>query len=162
MGWIQSGTHPEVDLGAGTLAPLWQEGVVKIAVIGAGISGLVCARRLVEAGHGVVVFEKSRNLGGRCATRKFGEHVVDHGVQYFTLRDPQILKEVEVLAGERLQTLCNPILLAGQDGEIYREGEQRFYLADGNHRVGTLLAQGLDVRREIEIKAVEKSGRKWR
>ncbi|MBJ7286116.1 MAG: FAD-dependent oxidoreductase, partial [Akkermansiaceae bacterium] len=46
---------------------------MKIAVIGAGISGLVCARHLVASGQEVTVLEKSRSLGGRCATRKFGE-----------------------------------------------------------------------------------------
>ena len=39
------------------------------AVIGAGMAGIACARTLVQAGHRVTVFEKSRGLGGRMATR---------------------------------------------------------------------------------------------
>jgi predicted NAD/FAD-dependent oxidoreductase len=39
----------------------------KVAVIGAGISGLVCARLLVEQGMEVTVIEKSRGVGGRMA-----------------------------------------------------------------------------------------------
>lgn len=34
-------------------------------VIGAGISGLVCAQQLALAGYSVLVVEKSRGLGGR-------------------------------------------------------------------------------------------------
>ena len=34
-----------------------------IAVIGAGIAGLVCAQQLSQAGYSVVVVEKSRGLG---------------------------------------------------------------------------------------------------
>lgn len=49
--------------GAGRSAWGWQEESMQIAVIGAGISGLVCARKLAEAGHRVVVLEKSRSLG---------------------------------------------------------------------------------------------------
>ena len=41
-----------------------------IAVIGAGIAGLVCAQQLSQAGYSVVVVEKSRGLGGRLATRR--------------------------------------------------------------------------------------------
>ena len=31
-----------------------------VAVIGAGMAGLTCASRLVEAGHNVAVFDKGR------------------------------------------------------------------------------------------------------
>jgi len=54
---------------------------MRIAVIGAGIAGLVAARDLVDAGHEVVVLEKSRGLGGRMAARRAeGDAVVDHGL----------------------------------------------------------------------------------
>ncbi|MBN1506506.1 MAG: FAD-dependent oxidoreductase [Sedimentisphaerales bacterium] len=36
----------------------------KVAVIGAGPAGLACAARLLEAGHTVAIFDKSRTLGG--------------------------------------------------------------------------------------------------
>ncbi|HIP78813.1 MAG TPA: FAD-binding protein, partial [Kiloniellaceae bacterium] len=47
-----------------------EEGAPRIAVIGAGLAGLLCARRLQDAGLHPVVFEKSRGLGGRLATRR--------------------------------------------------------------------------------------------
>jgi hypothetical protein len=135
---------------------------MKIGIIGAGISGLVCGRALRQAGHAVTVMEKSRSLGGRCATRKFGDHVVDHGLQYFTLRDPQIRKEVETVAGSELRKLTAPILQAEPKGSVYREGEERFYLRSGNNRTGKLLAEGLEVLTETEVAKVEKSWRKWK
>ncbi len=43
-----------------------------VAVIGAGMTGITCARALADAGFDVTVFEKSRGLGGRMATRRVG------------------------------------------------------------------------------------------
>ncbi|MDX2273413.1 MAG: FAD-dependent oxidoreductase [Cyanobacteriota bacterium] len=64
--------------------------MVDVLVIGAGMSGLVCARQLMRAGLDVVVLEKSAGVGGRMATRRItpspGEAavIVDHGAQYLT------------------------------------------------------------------------------
>jgi len=127
-------------------------------MIGAGISGLVCARRLVAQGVQVLILEKSRSLAGRCASRKFGDHVVDSGVQYFTLRNPVVRKEVQSVSGDQLQTISPPVY---ENGKIYREGEERFYLAGGNNRFGKLLAEGLEVRKESEVRGVFPQGKKW-
>ena len=42
----------------------------RIAVVGAGLAGLMCARTLADQGLVVRVFERSRGLGGRCGTRR--------------------------------------------------------------------------------------------
>lgn len=39
-----------------------------IAIIGAGMAGLTCARGLADAGLHPVVFDKGRGIGGRLAT----------------------------------------------------------------------------------------------
>ncbi|MEM6851948.1 MAG: FAD-dependent oxidoreductase [Pseudomonadota bacterium] len=72
--------------------------MTRIAVIGAGLAGLACARRLRKGGADVVVFEKSRGLGGRLATRRRDAYAFDHGAQYLTARDERFgaaLAEVE-------------------------------------------------------------------
>jgi predicted NAD/FAD-dependent oxidoreductase len=66
-----------------------------VAVIGAGIAGAACATSLQRAGWNVSLFDKSRGVGGRMATRRvdwtdtFGtEHSTefDHGAQHFGAR----------------------------------------------------------------------------
>ena len=59
---------------------------MKVAIIGAGMAGLSAANRLREAGAECTVFEKSRGLGGRMATRRIDALQFDHGAQYFTAR----------------------------------------------------------------------------
>lgn len=59
-----------------------------VAVIGAGISGLIAARTLQDHGLTVTVFDKGRGVGGRMSTRRIeGGGTFDHGAQYFTARD---------------------------------------------------------------------------
>ncbi|XP_058104558.1 flavin-containing monooxygenase FMO GS-OX5-like isoform X2 [Magnolia sinica] len=67
----------------------------KVAVIGAGVSGLVAARELVREGHRVVVFEKSDRIGGtwvydpRVESDPLGldpSREIVHGSLYLSLR----------------------------------------------------------------------------
>ncbi|MBD4341779.1 FAD-dependent oxidoreductase, partial [Xanthomonas citri pv. citri] len=37
---------------------------MKIAVIGAGVTGLAAAARIASQGHEVTIFEKNNNVGG--------------------------------------------------------------------------------------------------
>ena len=57
----------------------------KIAVIGAGLSGLTFASSLSSKAD-ITVFEKSRGIGGRMATRYSARYEFDHGAQYFTAK----------------------------------------------------------------------------
>lgn len=66
-----------------------------LAIIGAGVAGLLAARTLQEAGLAVTVFEKSRGLGGRASTRRTEHGAFDHGAQYFTIRDPRFAALVQ-------------------------------------------------------------------
>lgn len=64
-------------------------------MVGAGMAGLVCARKLHEAGHAVRIFEKARGPGGRMSTRRHEAYAFDHGAQYFTCRAPEFVKQVQ-------------------------------------------------------------------
>lgn len=56
-----------------------------IAIIGAGVAGLACARELAMHGIEPVIFDKGRGLGGRLSTRRAeGGCQFDHGAQYLT------------------------------------------------------------------------------
>ena len=61
----------------------------KFAVIGAGMSGIACARTLLQAGHQVRLFERNETVGGRMASVDTPFGSFDTGTQYFTVRDPR-------------------------------------------------------------------------
>jgi predicted NAD/FAD-dependent oxidoreductase len=76
----------------------------RFAIVGAGISGLACARTLLQAGHEVTVFEKALKVGGRMASRSTPFGSFDHGAQYFTVRDERFRLAIQHTA----QETCRP------------------------------------------------------
>jgi len=75
--------------------------MLDVLVIGAGMTGISCARHLHASGLDVVVLDKGRGIGGRMATRRAdinGQTIrFDHGAQYVTARDAgfqQALNEI--------------------------------------------------------------------
>lgn len=123
-----------------------------VAVIGGGIAGIGAARLLAAGGLRVVVFDKSRGLGGRCATKRWKGHSVDHGAQYFTMRDADFTNVVRMACGADLLEIRSPIV--DELGQVL-PNEERFFHAQGNSRLARALAEGLDVRTGVTIEAVE-------
>ena len=117
----------------------------KIAIIGAGLSGMTAARTL-QAVASVSIFDKSRGVGGRMSTRYAGDYEFDHGAQYFTARDPRfqtaILSAIE-------QGVVAP--WAGRarylkDAKIEPDtGGDRFVGAPRMNSWAKLLSKGLDI-----------------
>lgn len=59
----------------------------EVLVVGAGISGLACARTLHDAGIAVRVVDRGRVPGGRLATKRVEGRPADIGARYFTVRE---------------------------------------------------------------------------
>jgi len=131
-----------------------------IAVIGAGIAGLTCARHLALAGHTVTMFEKSASLGGRAATRRTEIGGFDHGSQYFTIQSAQFSDEVSAwrAAGVAEEWTGNVVSLKAGESAPLSNGTPRYVGVPGMNAIGAHLAQGLDVRLEQRVIGVEQVG----
>jgi len=64
------------------------------AIIGAGLSGLACARALTDAGEEVTLFDKAHGPGGRMSSKHRPEAILDLGAQAFSVRDEAFDEEV--------------------------------------------------------------------
>lgn len=72
-----------------------------IAIIGAGISGLILANELKEIGK-ITIFEKARGVGGRMASRSFENFTFDFGAQFFTAKTPEFKSFVNDLIDKKI------------------------------------------------------------
>ena len=50
-----------------------------VIIIGAGVGGLSVGTLLVDGGYDVSIYEKSEHVGGRTASMKFRDHILDNG-----------------------------------------------------------------------------------
>jgi predicted NAD/FAD-dependent oxidoreductase len=108
-----------------------------LLVVGAGIAGLSCAQRATELGLRPLVLERSRGLGGRCATRRVEGQPVDHGLTFLHGSDPAFLEALDAVEAtplpgwpERVRgrgTPCHPVTQSPRDRKIaYAEGLSAF------------------------------------
>jgi predicted NAD/FAD-dependent oxidoreductase len=115
-----------------------------VAIIGAGLSGLSCAQALQAAGVTVHVFERSSQVGGRCATQLWQGHLVDTGVQFFTAQSAEFKKEL-LTRLRQFRPIVSPLL--DQDGQVLPNTlGPRFYVLQGNNYFAHILSQGVNVR----------------
>lgn len=128
-----------------------------VIIIGAGISGLLCATELRKAGKSVCVLDKGRGFGGRMATRRMAGGRLDHGAQFFTVRDP------------RLQQYVDQWLDVGVIKEWYRNlpddssdaGHPRYCGINGITDLPKHLAAGLEVHRSQQVVSVARDVGEW-
>lgn len=140
--------------------------MTKVAVIGAGLSGLVVAQRLGSVAD-VTVFEKSRGPGGRLSTRYAGDFEFDHGAQYFTARTHPFRSFLEPLIDEGTVARWHARIADFADGppgrlEDSEHVEPRYVGAPRMNRIGKRLASGLNVSLETTITEIARLDGGWR
>lgn len=115
-------------------------------IIGAGISGLVLARRLQASGLSVLILEKSRGVGGRIATRRDGPATYDHGAQFYKIPN-QGTWELDALWSQ------------AQLSETWFQDENSLFkcAAGGMTRLAKHLAQNLTIALEQKVLSISES-----
>ncbi len=137
----------------------------RIAVVGAGLAGLVAARAL-DTEHEVTVFEKSRGFGGRMATRTVGGFQFDHGAQFFTARSREFSEFLApLLAGSLVQSWNGRFaeFVRGRRRMDWTWDDQRphFVAVPGMNALGKALANKLDVRLDTTVAAARREAGGW-
>ncbi|MEM9997573.1 MAG: FAD-dependent oxidoreductase [Bacteroidota bacterium] len=142
----------------------------RLAIIGAGASGLAAAYVLRDTPLAVTVFEKSRGPTGRAATR--GRHGVryDHGANYAKPdRDSwahRLLRDA--LPADDLVEIANPVWPFDADGvphpeDAHDDDAPKLTYRDGLSRLGKRLADaaGVEIRTETRVARLERTAEGW-
>src|SRR5512136_1438137 len=98
-----------------------------VLVVGAGVSGLSCARAIVASGRGVLLLDRARGVGGRCATHRLLGMPFELGVSFLHGRDPEFLAALRAACPQRTEGWPRRVLGRGRpcQPEAFHPGEQR-------------------------------------
>ena len=133
---------------------------VRIAVVGAGMAGLACANELVRADAKVTVFERSRGLGGRLATRRQGDLAFDHGAQFITARSRPFLHYAEIAARAGGLAAWQPRIM--EDARIWEAPIGDWWVGTpGMSALVRPLARNLDIRGGVTVQEMHPGQRGW-
>lgn len=121
-----------------------------VVIVGAGMTGVACARRLAQAGVQSVLLDKGRGIGGRVATRRANGLQFDHGAQYVTAKGAGFAAVLHDLAG------------AG-DAASWPDGSGRARVVGtpGMSSLAKALAVELDVRQSVDVTAIRPDEGGW-
>lgn len=128
-------------------------------VVGAGLSGLLAAQKLQDAGLQVTVLEANNRVGGRLASYTLRTPVgdlavLDHGAQYFTVRSDRFRRLVQAwLAADRVRKWSDGF--ATPHATTYRDGHPRYRGHPTMAALAAHLTQDLDVRAATPVKSVQ-------
>jgi len=141
-----------------------------IAIVGAGVSGLAAAFELASEGYLVRIFEKSRGLSGRAASRSREGCRYDHGANYFHRPEGELadllFKRLPTRDLIRVEGAILPFDGEGrlQASDPERKGETRWNYGGGISTLGKLLVEsaGLAVEGGSRVLSMERGeGGAW-
>jgi renalase len=136
----------------------------RIAIIGAGISGIILARELQEIAE-VKIFEKSRGVGGRMSTRYAEQFSFDHGAQCFTARNKSFQRFLQpFIASNDVAPWIGKAVNIDNDGTITPRFwfETHLVASPNMNSLCKKLAVGLDISCGVEVMPLhEKQDNQW-
>lgn len=138
----------------------------KIAIIGAGISGLTLAHKLRDIVE-VTILEKSRGVSGRMSTRYYGEFEFDHGAQYFTIKTSQFSQFIQPLIDANVVARWDAQFVELDRNKITRQNQwsakyPHYIGIPRMNQVGKFLAQGINIKLQTHVQSLTKTkDSKW-
>ena len=138
---------------------------MKIAIIGAGISGLTTAINL-DKNYEITLFEKSRGAGGRICTRYMDSYNFDHGAQFFTARSPEFKEFLKPLINSGVIDNWKARLIEVRDNVIINRQQwnndlPHYVGVPSMSSIGKYLSKNLNIKLNAKV-SIQKSPEGWK
>lgn len=138
--------------------------MVKIAIIGAGISGLALANTIKNNAE-IELFEKSRGFGGRVATRRANDFNFDHGAQFFKVKTLEFHNYIQPMLDQNIIKLWEARFIEIIDGKItnkrtWGNDPANYVGTPSMNSIGKYMAEGLNVQLSKKVERISKED-KW-
>lgn len=142
-----------------------------VVIVGAGLSGLCCARRLQREGIPWTLVERDSRVGGRVQTDEHDGYLLDRGFQVFLTSYPEARRTLDYGSLELRSFYPGALTYAG--GKFLRVANPRFRPLDALAALGSpvfgagdalrvvrmvLMAPGGDASRETTAEYLRRSG----
>ncbi len=135
--------------------------LARVVVVGAGLSGLACARTLADHGLMVTVVDKGTRPGGRATSRHHGADVFDHGAQFFTARSEWLLRHVTSWEADGVVARWTPRLVQTR-GARARKAQPWWVGTPSMGALAAHLAEGLDIKQATKVTSLSRTnGGMW-
>jgi len=139
--------------------------MVNIAIIGAGLSGLTAANMLKSHAN-VTIFEKSRGVGGRMATRRAEPYFFDHGTQFFKVKDNNFAKFIEPMVANGVIQIWDALFVEFSNAKIvqkrkWNETHPHYVGAPNMNSIAKYLSQELNINLGVRVQVIKKNKDKW-
>ncbi|KAJ7538481.1 hypothetical protein O6H91_11G049800 [Diphasiastrum complanatum] len=142
-----------------------------IAILGGGMSGLMCAVTLEERGIRSTIFDTGKHgLGGRLATRHVAVPggvplVFDHAAQFFTVSDPQFRKFIDHWISEGVVKQWHGVIGTLRLGHFLKHPQGAKYIATNgmSSLADHIVSQGklITVKRPCWISSMDARSGRW-
>ena len=137
---------------------------MKIAIIGAGLSGLTAAINLDRTAD-ITLFEKSRRPGGRICTRYVDSYNFDHGAQFFTARSAEFKEFLKPLIKSGVVDNWKARWIEVKDNRIisrqqWSDDLPRYVGVPSMSAIGKYLSKNLNIKLNTEV-SIQKSPKGW-
>lgn len=129
----------------------------RIAVIGAGLAGLSCARVLRRAGFYVEMYESDRVVGGRMGTSRLGVVPFDHGAQYVSGRSDRFRAYLDELVHSGYAANWHPKIAGMEAGQA----PNWFVGTPGMSAMVRPLAESVQVHTNRRVHTLQRTDKAW-
>ena len=136
-----------------------------VAVIGAGITGITLAN-LLQKKFNLTIFEKSRGVGGRMATRRAEPYQFNHGAQYFKIENKEFKDFLQPLILNRIIKPLEVNQIEILNKEVIKRTKiynKQYFTAESkmNSVVKYLINNNFSIKFLCKIEKIIKENDKW-